>query len=269
MSLVQGQAAPGRLSSLVSGNVGWVVIDNPRRRNAMSFAMWVELSAALEAFESDDTVRCVVLRGAGTEAFSAGADLSEFDAKRSSKEANREYERTTYAGLSRLATLGKPTIAMISGYCIGGGLAIALACDARIAATGSSYAVPAGKLGVGYSGPALRQLAFLVGPAVAKLMLFSAKRMPAEEALRAGLVQTLVAPQALSATVDDLTATIAANAPLSLRAGKAEIDLAYRNADRSEFEAVAEKTRACQGSEDFIEGRRAFEEKRTPRFEGR
>lgn len=261
--------APGRLDTSVQEATGWITINNPARRNAMSLSMWAALTASLDSFAAEPAIRCVVLRGAGDGAFCAGADISEFGSARSDEDANREYERITGAALETLQRFEKPTIAMIAGYCIGGGLALALACDMRVGATGSSYAVPAGRLGVGYDGPTLRRIAALTGPAQAKRMLFTARRLTAEEAHAIGLIDELTPLEGLEPGIRSLTGTIAANAPLSLIAGKAEIDLAYRPAaTNAEHEAIAARTRACQHSADFLEGQKAFQEKRQPRFTG-
>lgn len=265
---MQSQHTPGRLDISVRGRAGHVVIDNPSRRNAMSLSMWAALSEALDRFADDPAVSCIVLRGAGDTAFCAGADISEFDSARSGEDANREYERVTGEALERLRRCHKPTIAVISGYCIGGGLALALACDLRIAAIGSSYAVPAGRLGIGYDGTTLRRIAALAGPAQAKRMLFLANRLTADEALAIGLIEELIPPDGLDAAAKALVGAIAANAPLSLAAGKAEIDLVHGQANEADREAAAARTRACQLSIDFLEGQRAFREKRPPAFTG-
>jgi enoyl-CoA hydratase len=262
------QTAPGRLDIFTRAGAGWVVIDNPARRNAMSLSMWRALTEGLDKFAADPAIFCVVLRGAGDKAFCAGADISEFGTARSGEDANREYERITGGALERLRKFDKPTVAVISGFCIGGGLALALACDLRIGASGSTYAVPAGRLGIGYDGTTLRRIAALSGPAHAKRMLYTAHRVSAEEAHRTGLIDEITSLEVLDKAAQALIGAITENAPLSLAAGKAEIDLAFDNANVAEFEAAALRTRACQLSADFLEGQKAFQEKRLPKFSG-
>lgn len=261
--------SPGRLEVSTRDRVGWIVLDNPARLNAMSLPMWRALEAAAGQFADDPVVRCVVVRGAGTAAFCAGADISEFaEAAECAEDPNLLIERVTLSALTALRRLAKPTLAMASGYCIGGGLALALACDLRIGAVGSSYGIPAARLGLGYLPDGLRRLADLVGPSRAKQLIFTAARVRAEEAYRIGLLNELVSAEDLEVKATEMADMIAANAPLTIAAAKLGIDLGLSPTD-AERTLAEEQARACYASDDFQEGRRAFAERRPPAFNGR
>lgn len=250
------------------GAIGWVTFNNPERHNAVSLEMWQGLGDALEAFQSDPEIRVVVMKGAGTRAFVSGADISEFDSRRSSAEQKQEYGLITARGNRWLRQFDKPLLAMVRGYCIGGGLAIALNADVRIATPGSRFGIPAARLGLGYDYGGVAALARLVGPSVARDILFSARLLDADEALRVGLVNRIVPDDALEAEVRAYAETIAANAPLTIRAAKAAVNEWERDPSHRDYARVETLVNACFDSDDYREGRRAFAEKRRPVFRG-
>ncbi|MBP8309919.1 MAG: enoyl-CoA hydratase/isomerase family protein [Burkholderiaceae bacterium] len=253
----------------VRDGVGWLTFNNPERRNAVSLEMWQGLAQATTAFEADPEVRVVVMRGAGGKSFAAGADISEFEQHRANAEQKKRYGELAAGGHRGLAKLSKPLIAMIQGFCIGGGLAIALSADLRFATPGSRFAIPAAKLGLGYDYPGLAALARLVGPSTTKDMLFSARMLEADEALRVGLINFVVDEAALEDRVCEYAARVAANAPLTVHAVKSAIQVFERySADPGAAEIAALVDR-CFNSDDYKEGRRAFMAKRTPQFSGR
>lgn len=252
------------------GALGHVVFNNPERHNAVSLEMWDAVEIALSAFAEDDAVRIVVLSGAGGKSFVSGADISKFDKERGSKEATEHYNARLKVVYDIIENYPKPTIAMINGHCIGGGLNLAACADIRIASDKSRFAMPAAKLALGYPFDAIRRLMNAVGPAAAKQLMFTAKSIDADTALRLGLVQEVTTEDALEARVAELAETIAANAPLTIRAMKyiatqvMQPDPAARDLDRCDAMVAA-----CFASEDYVEGRQAFMEKRKPEFKGR
>jgi enoyl-CoA hydratase/carnithine racemase len=250
------------------GNIGFVIASNPTRMNAFTAAMWRALPEVLAAAEADAAIRVIVLRGAGTRAFSAGADISEFDSARSG-EATATYDALNDAAFRALSGCTKPTIAMIHGFCLGGGLAIALCADMRLADDVAEFAIPAAKLGLGYNARWVRPLLAAVPPARAKEMLFTGRRFKAAEAQAMGLVNSVVPSAELEVRTRALAGEIAANAPLTVRAAKRTIDELVRNPQTPDLAALDAAVAACFSSEDYAEGRLAFKEKRKPRFQGR
>ncbi|MBO0710956.1 MAG: enoyl-CoA hydratase/isomerase family protein [Acetobacteraceae bacterium] len=261
--------AGGKMLSAKDDGVGLVTFNQPEKRNAMSVEMWQGLAEILDNFAEDDAVRVVVLTGAGNKAFVSGADISQFEKQRSNADAQREYDRLTSAGRARLANFSKPTIARIRGFCLGGGLAIAMQTDLRIAAVDSQFGIPAARLGIAYAFDSVRRLVDLVGPANARMILYTGSRIDAAEAQRIGLVNRAVEDEALSDTVLDIARTIADNAPLSLAASKHAIDQVGRDPADRDMDGIRARMNACFDSSDYREGRTAFMEKRPPRFTGR
>jgi enoyl-CoA hydratase len=251
------------------GAIGRIIFNNPARHNAVSLDMWQAVSQIMDDFNADDRVRVIVLTGAGGKAFVSGADISEFKEKRANEQAAAEYAKISEAARVRLNETLKPTIAMIRGYCIGGGLATALSCDIRIAAEGSRFGIPAAKLGLGYAYDGIRKLIDIVGPAYAREIFYTARQFTSEEALAMSLVNRVVPGDELEAYVKNYCDTIAANAPLTIRAAKQITREALKDESKRDMELCRRVVAECFASEDYTEGRTAFMEKRRPVFQGR
>jgi len=253
----------------VENGVGWMIYNNPARHNAVSLEMQRAIPTILETFAADPDVHVVVVSGAGEKAFVSGADISEFGELRTSVDARREFDAVSTRAWEAWQRVEQPIVAMIEGFCIGGGLMTALQADIRVAAQGSVFGVPAARLGLGYPIDALEGLVALVGPAWAAEMVFTARHLSADEALRIGLVNRVVPVPQLAATVEELACSIAENAPMTVRAAKfalAQLRRAPRDRDVARARELVE---ACYRSEDYREGQRAFLEKRRPQFRGR
>jgi enoyl-CoA hydratase/carnithine racemase len=259
--------ADGKMLAELEDGVGLITFNQPEKRNAMSVAMWDGLTQILDLFENDPTVRVVVLTGAGPKAFVSGADISQFDQQRSDANAQITYDRMTSAGRAKLATFSKPVIARIRGFCLGGGLGIALQADLRIAAVDSEFGIPAAKLGIGYGFDMTSKLVDLVGPAHAKMMLYTGTRIDANEAARIGLINQVTSDEELSDVVVNIARTIADNAPLSIRTAKQVVAEVLKPDPQPEIANAL--VAACFDSADYKEGRLAFKEKRAPKFIGK
>jgi enoyl-CoA hydratase/carnithine racemase len=243
------------------------VLNNPERRNAVSLDMWEAIPKVLDDFGADPAIRSVVLTGAGDKAFASGADISQFEKQRSTPESIAHYDAVGEKAQKRLKEFEKPVIAMIRGYCIGGGLNIANLCDLRIASDDARFGIPAAKMGLGYKAGSMKILVDLVGPAYALEVMITARQFNAEEALRMGLVQKVVPVAELEKTTREYCEMIAANAPITMRAAKRIIREV--SAAKYDAEACAAWVKECFDSEDYREGRRAFMEKRKPVFKGK
>lgn len=248
--------------------LGWIVFDHPERRNAISVEMWREIPLAVEQLAEDATIRVVLLRGAGEAAFVAGADISEFGEKRSRASA-ADYDVDGARAFTALAALAKPVIAMVRGYCVGGGVAIALCADLRYAADDAVFAIPAAQLGVGYHMAGIEMLQNLVGPARAKEIFFTARRYSAGEALAIGLANAVIPAAELLPRVREIARRIADNAPLTVASVKRIVSELAKPPAQRDLPAIDASIAACFASEDYREGVAAFLAKRKPRFTGR
>lgn len=251
----------------IDGPIGWMVFNKPERHNAVSLDMWEAIPDIIDRFESDPAVRVIVLKGAGNKAFVSGADISQFEDARASREANEHYDRISERASQRLVECSKPVIAMIRGWCIGGGLAIALCCDIRIATEGAKFGIPASRLGLGYGAVGVKKLMDIVGPSFTKEIFFTARHFTAAEAQMMGLLNRVVADAELEDHVRRYCATIADNAPLTMKALKRTVGELVKGPD-GDIAAAEQLVKACFDTQDFVEGRRAFMEKRRPVFRG-
>ena len=255
-----------QILSATSGPIGTLTFNNPERHNAMSLDMWRAAAAGLENFERDPGVRVIVLTGAGGKAFVSGADISKFEDERATLEAVAEYNASVDRFSQTLLGGNKPTIAMIRGYCVGGGVGIAVCCDLRIANDAARFAVPAARLGLGYGYENVRRIVEVTGPAFATEMLLTARQFDAAEAARAGLVNRVAPDADIDRTVRELAETIAGNAPLTIQAVKRILrELRSPGPDVAACDALVKR---CFESADYREGRSAFMEKRKPVFRG-
>ena len=259
----------GNLSVDKRGAVGWIIFNQPAKRNAINGAMWRGIPVAMAQFDADPQVRCIAFRGAGTQAFSAGADISEFDQIRSENSAVAQYDGLLDQVLHSIQDSRKPSLSMIYGFCMGGGLEVALACDLRYCGQSAQFGIPAAKLGLAYNVEGHKRLLETVGHARAREIMFLGRRYPADEALAMGLVNRVVPDSGLESYVADVLKTLSENAPLSIANSKTIIEEFVKSsgpADARIMEAAIERTAK---STDYQEGRRAFMEKRKPAFKGR
>src|SRR6476661_10374096 len=261
--------ADGKILQSVRDGVGVITFNNPDKRNAMSLEMWEGLGHALVELRDDPDVRVVIMVGAGDKAFVSGADISQFEKTRHNAEASEEYSRRSAAQRALLADYPKPTIACIRGFCLGGGMQVAMLADIRIAAEHSQFGIPAAKLGIAYGYDGLKNLVSLVGPSWARLLMYTGMRIDAAEAERIGLVDRVLPDAELWNATLDIARTISGNAPLAIKAAKITIAQVLKDPDKRDMDAIKQIGTDCMDSEDFREGRRAFMEKRKPQFKGK
>jgi enoyl-CoA hydratase len=265
----QKSYADGKILQSVADGVGIITFNNPEKRNAMSLDMWEGLGSALVELRDDPEVRVVIMVGAGDKAFVSGADISQFEKTRHNAEASEEYSKKSAAQRALLADYPKPTIACIRGFCLGGGMQVAMLADIRIASENSQFGIPAAKLGIAYGYDGLKHLVSLVGPSWARLIMYTGMRIDSAEALRIGLVDRVVPDTELWNATSEIARTISGNAPLAIKAAKITIAQILKDPDKRDMDAIKQIGTACMDSEDFREGRRAFMEKRKPLFTGR
>jgi enoyl-CoA hydratase/carnithine racemase len=261
--------ADGKILQSVTEGVGVITFNNPEKRNAMSLEMWEGFGNALVELRDNPDVRIVIMVGAGDKAFVSGADISQFEKTRHNAEASEEYSRRSAAQRALLADYPKPTIACIRGFCLGGGMQVAMLADIRIASDTSQFGIPAAKLGIAYGYDGLRNLVSLVGPSWARLIMYTGMRIDAAEGLRIGLVDRVIPDAGLWDATMDIATTISGNAPLAIKAAKITIAQVLKDPEQRDMDAIKQIGTACMDSEDFREGRRAFMEKRKPKFSGR
>src|SRR5713226_5727029 len=261
--------ADGKILQSATEGVGIITFNNPEKRNAMSLEMWEGLGQALVELRDDDDVRVVVLVGAGDKAFVSGADISQFEKTRHNAAASEEYSRKSEAQRALLGSYPKPTISCIRGFCLGGGMQVAMMSDIRFASENSQFGIPAAKLGIAYGYDGLKHLVSLVGPSWARLLMYTGMRIDSVEALRIGLVDRVVPDTELWNATSEIARTISGNAPLAIKAAKITIAQVLKDPDKRDMDAIKEIGTDCMDSEDFREGRRAFMEKRKPHFKGR
>lgn len=257
------------LHAEVEGAIGWLIFDNPARKNALTYAMWQAIPPMIAALDAHPEVRIIVLRGAGSSAFASGADISEFETLRASAAGARAYEEANEVAFDAIAGALKPTVAMIRGFCLGGGLGIAVSTDIRIAADDAIFGIPAGRLGVGYPPPSMRYVVRATSPSIAKELFYTARRVDASEAHALGLLARVVPADMLEHETRAFADLVAENAPLTLQAAKKAIDHVTGMpfaADANEARAFANR---CFDSADYAEGRTAFLAKRKPVFSGK
>jgi enoyl-CoA hydratase/carnithine racemase len=252
------------------GPIGWITFNQPEKRNAVSQEMWQRMPEYVADLSSDPAIRVVILRGAGEAAFVAGADISQFKDRRRNAADEEEYRRISGAGSESLARLGKPLVAMIHGFCIGGGVSIAITCDLRIAADDARFGIPAARLGLGYHYKGMEKLMSLIGPAYTKELFFTARTdFTAQDALRMGLVNQVVPKADLERFTRDYALTMSRNAPLTLRSAKASVEQLLRPDAQRDYALLDKLIKDCFDSQDYQEGVKAFSEKRRPQFQGR
>lgn len=252
----------------VCDHVATLTFDQPARLNAITFEMWSALPELIRRAEHDRSVNVIALRGAGERAFGAGADISQFEAKRSDPKSVAAYNAAVARTHQALSEAAKPTVAVIQGICFGGSLGLAMCCDLRIGASDARFRIPAARLGLGYRYSEIARLVKRIGPGATADLLVTARELDAAEALRLGILNSVYDRSSFDTEADQYLRRIADNAPLTLRSVKrALVELARPESER-DISAVDELVASCYTSADYHEGRAAFREKRKPKFIG-
>jgi len=252
-----------------ANGIGRITIHNPKRHNAMTLDMWQQMPSAIEDFSQDEAVRLVIITGSGERAFCAGADISQFEENRSSEDAQQIYNDAVGTASLAIDNMEKPTLARIRGYCLGGGLGLALRCDLRIASEDATFAVPAAKLGIGYGMAGIKQLNDLVGPSFTKEVFYTARQFTALEAYSMGMINRVIPASELDEYISDYEQRISGNAPLTIKATKLAVQELTQQDNPPDWVTADQWVKDCFDSDDFVEGRRAFMEKRKPVFTGK
>lgn len=261
--------ADGRLLAGTVDQIGYLVINNPTRHNAIGLDMWQAATEVLTGMHADDDTRALVVSGSGGKAFASGADISKFEKERSTPEAVEHYNQTSASFYTALENFPRPTIADIRGYCIGGGMALAVSCDIRLCTEQSRFGVPAAKLGLGYGYAGIDRLCKIVSTSSAQEIFYTARQFSAQEAYDMGLVNRVLSPAMIDAYLQDYLQRIRENAPMTITAVKAVTLAINRDESKRDHKMLAQMVTDCFESEDYIEGRRAFMEKRKPDFKGK
>ncbi len=261
--------AEEKLLTRKDGAVGHIIFNNPARHNAVSLDMWQRMHKALAEFAVDPQLRVLVISGAGGKAFVSGADISKFESERASEEAVKVYNATSAAAYAQLVEFPRPTIAKIQGYCIGGGANVAVCCDLRVCTADAKFGIPAARLGLGYGYTGVNRLSAIVGVSRAMELFYTARQVNAQEAYDMGLVNRVVPAGEIDKAIDEWTQMIAENAPMTIATVKASAGEIMKPESQRDIAKLDRMVEACFNSADYIEGRRAFMEKRKPKFQGR
>jgi enoyl-CoA hydratase/carnithine racemase len=259
----------GELTVSRDGRIAWVVFSNVAKHNAVTYDMWRALPPVLHELDADPQVRVIIVTGAGDKAFISGADISEFGSHRGSESAREAYNQAVEAGYRAMAAPLTPTIAAIRGICYGGGFGLALACHMRICTDDAQFCIPAARVGLGYTYVGIKRLVDVVGPAYAAEIMATARVFRGAEALAMGAVNRVVPGTDLDSVVAETAGRIAAGAPLTVRAARKAIDECLKPSPDRDLATVEAMVAACYASDDYLEGQRAFAEKRKPDFHGR
>ncbi|MES2188073.1 MAG: enoyl-CoA hydratase [Pseudomonadota bacterium] len=269
MSTPSYTTATERVETWLDATTLHIRFNNVARHNALSVDMWEAVPPLLKLAETDDRVRLVVFSGAGEKAFVSGADISQFEDMRAAKEAVTRYEQMAEEALMSIHDFPKPTLACIRGYCIGGGVNVAISCDIRIATSDSVFSVPAARLGLGYRYSAMKNLVDLIGPGATKDLFYTARKFDGDEAKSLGLVNRVCASDKLAELLAEYTTALAHNAPLTIQAAKAITRQILKPSPELDMALCQSLIRGCFDSADYAEGRKAFMEKRKPAFTGK